>query len=87
MVLIVCQIYELREIVREQECRIDEVTQNVIHLEEQKQALRDELEKQELLSKKEQPIFKEQDSYSALPLDVDEIHHQVTYSHSLTIPR
>lgn len=72
------QIFELREIVREQEVRIDEMTQCVAQLEEEKQLLRDEIEKLELISKKEQPAIKEQDTYGTLSLDVtDEIHHQV----------
>lgn len=72
------QIFELREIIRDLEKQVDSLSSSAIQLKEQNQVLLDELEKQELMNKKEQPIFKEDETYGTIPMDVtEEIQAQV----------
>ncbi len=67
-------------IIRDQEIQIDIINQQVMKIEEQKQELRDELEKRDQLMTKEQPIYKEQEAFGTIALDVtEEIHHQVIF--------
>lgn len=67
-------------IIRDQEIQIDIINQQVMQIEEQKQVLRDELEKKDQLMTKEQPIYKEQEALGTIALDVtEEIHHQVNF--------
>ncbi|CAL8083337.1 unnamed protein product [Orchesella dallaii] len=72
------KIFELREIIRDLEKQVDSLSESTNHLKEQNRELLAELDKQEVLSKKEQPICSEQDTYGTIPMDVtDEIQAQL----------